>query len=78
MWWFPKIRGTILGVPTKRTVVFWGLYWGSLVLGNYHVFRNYLLISAVIILFIVGYPTGPSRMIVSRAMGPVLSTYPKP
>ena len=20
-----------------RTIVFWGLYWGSLILGNYHI-----------------------------------------
>ena len=25
---FPKIRGTILGVPIIRTIVFGGLYWG--------------------------------------------------
>ena len=25
---FPKIRDTFLGVPI-RTIVFWGLYWGS-------------------------------------------------
>ena len=29
IWGFPKIRGTILGVPIIRTIVFWGLYWGS-------------------------------------------------
>ena len=34
-WGFPKIRGTILGVPIIRTIVFWGLYWGPLILGNY-------------------------------------------
>ena len=28
LWGFPKIRGTILGVPIRRTIVFWGLYWG--------------------------------------------------
>ena len=33
-WEFPKIRGTILGVPIIRTIVFWGLYWGPLILGN--------------------------------------------
>ena len=33
---FPKIRGTILGVPIIRTIAFWGLYWGPLILGNYH------------------------------------------
>ena len=33
--WFPKIRGTILAVPIIRTKVFWGLYWGPLILGKY-------------------------------------------
>ena len=28
IWVFPKIRGTILGVPIIRIIVFWGLYWG--------------------------------------------------
>ena len=37
IWEFPKIRGTILGVPIIRTIVFWGLYWGPLILGNYHI-----------------------------------------
>ena len=32
---FPKIRGTVLGVPIIRTIVFWGLYWGPFILGNY-------------------------------------------
>ena len=27
---FPKIMGTFLVVPTIRTTVFWGLYWGPL------------------------------------------------
>ena len=27
IWGFPKIRGTILGIPIKRIRVFWGLYW---------------------------------------------------
>ena len=31
----PKIRGTLLGVPIIRIIVFWGLYWGPLILGNY-------------------------------------------
>ena len=34
---FPIIRGTILGVPIRRTIAFWGLYWGPLILGNYHI-----------------------------------------
>ena len=33
----PKIRGTILGVPIVRNMTFWALYWGVLILGNYHV-----------------------------------------
>ena len=31
----PKIRGTLLEVPIVRTIVFWGLYWGPLIFGNY-------------------------------------------
>ena len=37
VWEFPKIRGTSLGVPIIRTIVYWGLYWGTLILGNYRV-----------------------------------------
>ena len=33
---FPKIRGTYLGVAIIRIIVYWGLYWGPLILGNYH------------------------------------------
>ena len=40
IWGFPKIRPTILGVPIIRTVVFWGLYWGPPILGNYHIHNN--------------------------------------
>ena len=36
IWGFPKIRGTNLGVPIIRTIVFGGLYWGSPILGKYH------------------------------------------
>ena len=36
IWGFPKIRGTILGVPIMRTIVFGGSILGPLVLGNYH------------------------------------------
>ena len=34
---FPKIGGTLLGVTIIRIIVFGGLYWGPLILGNYHV-----------------------------------------
>ena len=40
IWEFPKIGGTLLGVPIIRTIVFWGLYWGPLILGNYHMLSN--------------------------------------
>ena len=33
----PKIRGTFLGVPVIRIIVFGDLYWGPLILGNYHI-----------------------------------------
>ena len=37
IWGFPKIRCIFLEVPIIRTVLFWGLYWGTLILGNYHI-----------------------------------------
>ena len=40
-WGFPKIRGTILGVPIIGTIVFWGLYWGPLILGNYQILQSF-------------------------------------
>ena len=33
---FPKLGGTLLGVPIIRVIVFLGLYWGPLISGNYH------------------------------------------
>ena len=36
IWGFPDIRGTFLGVPIKRIIVYWGLYWGPLILANYN------------------------------------------
>ena len=32
----PKIRGTFLGVPIIRIIIFLGLYWGPPILGSYH------------------------------------------
>ena len=32
-WGFPEIWGTLLGVPIIRTIVYWGQYWGTLILG---------------------------------------------
>ena len=40
IWGFPKIRGTLMGVPIIGTIVFWGLYWGPLILGNYLFFSG--------------------------------------
>ena len=37
---FPKIRGTLLEVPIIRIIVFGGLYWGPLILGNYQMRNN--------------------------------------
>ena len=37
---FPKFRGTIMGIPIIRIIVFWGLHRGSLVLGNYQVSQS--------------------------------------
>ena len=38
IWGFPKIRGTFLGVPVTRIVVFGGPHWGTPILGNYHIY----------------------------------------
>ena len=37
IWGFPKIRGTILGVSIIRIILYWGLYSGPFILGNYHI-----------------------------------------
>ena len=37
IWEFLKIMGTLLGIPIIRTIVYWGLYWVPLILGNYHI-----------------------------------------
>ena len=37
IWGFPKIRGTILGVPKIRTMVFFRPYCGLPYFGNYHI-----------------------------------------
>ena len=39
---FPKIRGPILGVPIIRIIVYWGLYWGPLIEGNYQMFLDHV------------------------------------
>ena len=33
---FPKLGVPFLGVPIIRIIVFWGLNWGPLILGKYH------------------------------------------
>ena len=37
IWGFPKFRGTFLGVPIIRIIVYWGLYWGPPIWGTYHI-----------------------------------------
>ena len=37
IWGFPKIRGTILGVPIIRTIVFGVLHWSPPTLRNYYI-----------------------------------------
>ena len=37
IWYCSKIRGTFSKVPIIRIIVFWGLYWGPLIQGNYHI-----------------------------------------
>ena len=37
---FPKLGVPCLGVPLIRTIVYWGLYWGPLILGSYHMGRS--------------------------------------
>ena len=33
----PKIKSTILGVPIITSIVYWGLYWGPRIMGNYQI-----------------------------------------
>ena len=37
---FPKIKGTLLGANILGTIVCWGLYWGTLMLGNSNFFAR--------------------------------------
>ena len=37
-----QIMDTFLGVPIVRTIVYWGLYWGPPVLGNYHLKHTHI------------------------------------
>ena len=39
---FPKIRGTLSGVLIIRIIVFWGLYWGPPIIGNYQISKELL------------------------------------
>ena len=38
IWGFPKIMGTLLGVPILGIIVFGGPYEGPLILGNCHIY----------------------------------------
>ena len=37
---FPQIRGTFLGVPIGRIIIFWDLHWGPPLLGNCHIIKE--------------------------------------
>ena len=39
-WGFPKIRGTILGLPMKRIIVCYGLYWGPPIERNFDMYSQ--------------------------------------
>ena len=43
IWGVPKIRGTFLGVPVLRIIVYWGLCWG----GDYHLQQCRIWLSGV-------------------------------
>ena len=41
IWGFPKIRGSFLGVPIIRVIIFGDLNWSTPIWGNYHIWlRN--------------------------------------
>ena len=48
VWGFPKIRGTLLGIPIIRIIVYWGLYEGTWET----TIRVIVIISAVVIVVI--------------------------
>ena len=45
IWGFPKIRGTLLGVPRIGIIISGGLYWGSHILGNYQSHCAFMMVS---------------------------------
>ena len=52
--------GVPLGVPIIRIIVYWGLYWGPLILGNYHI---YVYIYIYTYIFPNGFNKGPYILI---------------
>ena len=38
IWGFPRMKGTLVGVPIIRTIVYWGLYCALPILENYHMY----------------------------------------
>ena len=47
IWEFLNIRGIILGFPIKRTIVFGGLYWGTLILRYYNIAQIFLTLCSL-------------------------------
>ena len=52
---FPKIRATFLGVPIRRTEVFWGRYWGPPIFGKLPEKPRFHFILHVIFRLILNY-----------------------
>ena len=50
-WGVPKIRDTLLSVPILRTIVYWGLDWGTLILGNYQMGQKTLVVQGYVGLY---------------------------
>ena len=67
-----------MGVPKIRTIVFWGLYWGPLSLGNYQLGYRYGYLRKI---FFVGFCTllpSPSCAPARHATTFIKSTQPPP
>ena len=45
----PKFGGTLMGVPITRIIVYEGLYWGPLILGNCHIVGGLYLVPKVVV-----------------------------
>ena len=44
--------GTFLGVPIIRTIVYWGLYLGTLIVGNYQMSAGMALVMVAVVMVV--------------------------